>query len=107
MVHDFSKPLDLGRTFELITCIEVVEHLLEEDALVLLDTITNMASKYIYFSSDAYTIESAEEPTHINMQEEKYWVEQFEKRGFVKYEYFPACRSVPHAILFLNKEILK
>ena len=108
VLADCSKPLDFdGKLFELVMCIEVAEHLTEEDSHGLLNNLTNLSSKYILFSSDSVSEMALAEPTHINMQPESYWIKQFEKRGFVKYEHFVPPEYIPHSILLLNKEILK
>ena len=39
ITHDLTKPLDLGRQFDLVTCLEVAEHIPEPYAPILIETI--------------------------------------------------------------------
>ena len=41
--HDLSTPLDLGRRFDLVTCLEVAEHLPQEDAQTIVDSLCQHA----------------------------------------------------------------
>lgn len=93
-VMDITKKPIYG-SYDLVTCIEVIEHIdpsLEERA------IYNMclpARKYLYFSSDYNLLE----PTHVNVKYRHEWIGIIEKQGFrtVRFE-----NPVPlyHGILF-------
>ncbi|MFZ6764631.1 glycosyltransferase family 2 protein [Pseudoroseomonas sp. WGS1072] len=77
---DLAVPLDLGRRFDLVVCVEVAEHMAAPDALVLLDSIERHATGRIVFS--------AAEPGqpghgHINCQPLRYWLEHWAARGWV------------------------
>lgn len=71
-----SRPIT--EKYELVTCVEVIEHVPPELESVFLNEIANAAS-WVYFSSE-YNLE---EPTHINCRHLSYWIDQFERRGFV------------------------
>lgn len=47
--YDIGEPLDLGRKFELVTAIDVLFHITDEERFeVALDNLHNHASKFIY-----------------------------------------------------------
>ena len=79
-VRDLSKSIDLRRTFDLVICVEVVEHLEEQYEDKLLDTIARHAGNRIIFS--------AAEPGqpgngHINCKTISYWLERWASRGWI------------------------
>lgn len=49
--HDLRVPLDLGRTFDLVLCTEVAEHLPAEAGVTLLETVARHARSRIVFSA--------------------------------------------------------
>lgn len=79
-VRDLAQPLNLGRAFDCVICVEVAEHLEEHSAGVLLDTIAAHSDRTIVFS--------AAEPGqpghgHINCRPISYWLAQWAERGWV------------------------
>lgn len=66
--------------YALITCIEVLEHIPEADALKALDNICAHADTILFSSTATDTVE----PTHVNVHPRAYWMEQFVKRGFLR-----------------------
>lgn len=79
-VGSLTEPLPEGlpKRFDLVTCIEVLEHLYEEDgakAIANLCTITDT----IVFSSSSTDLT---EVTHVNVQQPEYWVKRFAENGF-------------------------
>jgi SAM-dependent methyltransferase len=77
--HDLSRPLDLGRQFDMVLCIEVLEHLPPDDADRLLASIANHANTWIVFS--------AAEPGqpgvgHINCRPVGEWIESWRQLGW-------------------------
>lgn len=51
LVRDLTRPLDLGRRFALVTCIEVAEHLPPEAAPTLCDTLGRHTGDLLVFTS--------------------------------------------------------
>jgi glycosyltransferase involved in cell wall biosynthesis/2-polyprenyl-3-methyl-5-hydroxy-6-metoxy-1,4-benzoquinol methylase len=92
-------PDNFPSSYDLITCIEVLEHITEDDARV---AIRNMASRAqsILFSS---TPQDLTEPTHINVRPVIYWLQLFAEAGFYPDLRFDASFVCPQAIL-LRKE---
>ena len=80
--HDLTVPLDLGRTFDLVLCLEVGEHLPEESAETLVATIV-WHSDQILFSA---AVPWQEGKGHVNCQPHEYWHEIFVDYGFVTYD---------------------
>lgn len=79
--HDLREPLKLPRKYDLALCLEVAEHLPEESANTLIQTLTE-ASDIILFSA---AIPNQGGLNHFNEQWQSYWVEKFETRGFGVY----------------------
>lgn len=75
---DLSKPLDLGRKFDLITCLEVAEHLSPSSTVVLLDNISRH-SDAVFFSAASPGQGGL---NHINEQPLRYWMDKFAEMGY-------------------------
>jgi 2-polyprenyl-3-methyl-5-hydroxy-6-metoxy-1,4-benzoquinol methylase len=78
--HDLTTELDLGRTFDLVLCLEVGEHLPAEAADTLVDTVVRHAGSAVLWSA---AVVGQEGIGHINCQPHGYWHAKFEERGFV------------------------
>ncbi len=80
-VHaDLARPLDLGRVFDLVVCVEVAEHLEARDEEALLDSVARHAGRLIVFS--------AAEPGrpghgHVNGRPIAHWLGRWAERGWV------------------------
>jgi len=86
--------------YDLITCIEVLEHMNERDALGAI-TVLTVATDTILFSSSPSDFD---DPTHINVRPVRYWIEQFENAGFVLDQNFDASFVCSHAMLFRRSD---
>ena len=86
--------------YDLITCIEVLEHMTERDALGAI-TVLAVATDTILFSSSPSDFD---DPTHINVRPVRYWIEQFENAGFVLDQNFDASFGCSHAMLFRRSD---
>lgn len=80
--------------YDLVTCIEVLEHIKEERALF---AIANMCAitNNIYFSSTP----DQDRNSHVNMHEASYWIDAFGRNGFVVDDEFYSA-VIPHGMLF-------
>ena len=77
--HDLSQPFHLGQQFDLVLCVEVVEHLAPDDADRLLEVVAEHAKERILFS--------AAEPGqpgkgHINCRPIGEWLEAWRQLGW-------------------------
>lgn len=82
--------------YDLITCIEVLEHLTEADGDIAIANLTR-ASDVIVFSSSPSDFD---EPTHINVQPPLYWMQAFARHGFKPVTTTALPSITPHAIAF-------
>jgi SAM-dependent methyltransferase len=92
-VGSISDPLP--GEYDLVTCIEVLEHMPEDLAL---DAIRSMAAAAprIFFSSSPTDFD---EPTHINVHPPIYWLRRFADAGFAPVLNFDGAFLCPHAVL--------
>jgi SAM-dependent methyltransferase len=80
--HDLSKPLDLGRRFDLVTCLEVAEHLPEESASTLVESLARHAAVVVFSAA----IPGQGGMGHINEQWPSYWVAHFAREGYQPFD---------------------
>lgn len=78
-VHDLTTPLVLDARFDLVLCIEVAEHLEEEFADTLVDTLRPLGDVLIFTA--ATPGQGPESIGHINEQPHQYWIDKFLERG--------------------------
>jgi SAM-dependent methyltransferase len=81
--HDLSLPFDLGRRFGLVQCLEVAEHLPEDSAAILVDSLIRHGEVIVF---------SAAPPgqgghDHVNERSYDYWRALFTQRGYVAADY--------------------
>jgi hypothetical protein len=70
----------LTRRYDLITCIEVLEHLPQAEAELAIASFCAHTDDVLFSSSpNDFT-----EPTHINVQPPAYWAGQFAQHGFFR-----------------------
>jgi len=77
-VASVTDPLD--RDYDLITCIEVLEHLPAEDAIAALDNLCSHTDDLLFSSTPS----DFTEPTHVNVRPPEFWAEELLKRGFLR-----------------------
>lgn len=80
IVHDLTKPINLGRMFGLVICIEVIEHIEKKYLGVFLNNITSHVQKegMLLFSA-AHPGQGGDH--HTNLRSAAYWRSQLYKRG--------------------------
>ena len=75
---DLTKPVTLDRTFDLAICVEVAEHLPEEAADTLVQTIVGFAEMVLWSAA----IPGQGGHNHINEQPPEYWAAKFAEHGW-------------------------
>jgi SAM-dependent methyltransferase len=80
LVHDLAKPLDLKRSFDLVICLEVAEHVGggDEGAAELMRTITRHGNNVLFSAATP----GQPGDGHINCQPHEYWHERFAAYGY-------------------------
>lgn len=97
-VGSVTDPLD--RDYDLIVCIEVLEHLPAADGERALDNFCAHAGEVLFSS----TPEDVTESTHLNVQPTSYWAAAFARRGFLRDVDFDASEYLNAWALRLRKE---
>lgn len=93
-VRDLTQPLD--RHYDVITCIEVLEHMSSADAQVAIGNLC-AATDTVLLSS---TPEDFREPTHINVRTPSSWAQDFAIHGFFRRTDIDASFLSPWAVVF-------
>jgi GT2 family glycosyltransferase/glycosyltransferase involved in cell wall biosynthesis/SAM-dependent methyltransferase len=94
-----TEPFPLPR-YDLITCIEVIEHLPPHEAVCAIENICKHTDD-ILLSSTPFDFR---EPTHINVQPPEYWVALFNRFGFIHDIDFDASFIAPWAMRFVKAQ---
>ncbi len=87
--------------YDLITCIEVLEHLPPSLADASVANLCRHA-EMVLFSS---TPDDFDEPTHLNVEPGSYWAQLFLRHGFVRSFDYDATFLATHAVLFRRVEV--
>ncbi len=87
---------ELGRDYDLVTCIEVLEHLEPAEAPAAVANLCRHG-RAVLFSS---TPDHFDEVTHVNVRPSWYWASLFARSGFYRDGDFDASFVSPHAVLF-------
>lgn len=80
--HDLNSELNFQRKFDLVTCLEVAEHLNSASASVLINSLTRH-SDVVMFSA---AIPRQGGTHHVNEQWPSYWVKIFEASGYQPFD---------------------
>jgi len=78
LVRDARLPLEIGRRFDLVVCLEVGEHLPESSADTLVDSLARHGDEVVFSAA----VPGQEGKGHINCQPHEYWHQKFFERGF-------------------------
>lgn len=98
-VGSLAEPIP-GGPYDLVTCIEVLEHMTEEDAREAIRQMTQV-TEAILFSS---TPNDFDEPTHVNVHPIIYWLRIWSECNFYPELSFDASFIAPHAFLVRRRE---
>jgi SAM-dependent methyltransferase len=89
----------LPRRYDLVTCIEVVEHIPSAEALAALDNICNVTDRLLLSSSPV----DFGEPTHINVKQPEDWSALLASRGFFREVDMDVSFLTPWAALYRRR----
>ncbi|HKM40321.1 MAG TPA: methyltransferase domain-containing protein, partial [Patescibacteria group bacterium] len=84
ILHDLNTPFSINRKFDLVINLEVAEHLSEQSADILIETLTNLSNTILF--SAALPFQGGQ--NHINEQPFSYWIKKFNKKGFIVKDVF-------------------
>lgn len=90
---------ELGK-FDLVTCIEVLEHMPEPDARSAVRHLTDVTDTILFSSSPS----DLEEKTHFNVKPLMYWLQLFQEHHFSPDLEFDAGFIAPHAMMLRRRE---
>ena len=82
--------------YDLITCVEVLEHLPASEAGTVIENFCTHADAVLFSS----TPDDFDDPTHLNVETTSYWAELFADHGFFRDPDHDASYLAPQAILF-------
>ena len=82
ILHDLTRPLELGKTYDLTISLEVAEHLPESASDTFVANICEH-SDVVLFSA---AIPNQGGQFHINEQWPEYWHQKFKAHGFLAYD---------------------
>ena len=71
-------PREFPRRYDLVLCIEVMEHLTQEDGELAIARLCSYSDLILFSSSPSDT----SEPTHINVRPLSHWLRLFHRQGF-------------------------
>jgi hypothetical protein len=86
--------------YDLVTCIEVLEHMSAADAQLAIDHITAVTDRVLFSSSP----EDHDEPTHINTHPGEAWAAWFAERGFFRRTDVDVSMIAPWTVVFERGE---
>jgi SAM-dependent methyltransferase len=81
--YDLRKPLDLGKRFDLVTCLEVAEHLPARSAKTLVESLCRH-SDVVAFSA---AVPGQGGQGHVNERWPSYWAKLFAKHGYEPHDF--------------------
>ncbi len=84
LIHDLSQPFSPPKKFDLCICLEVGEHLPENSADILIETLVSSADNILF--SAALPLQDGQ--NHINEQPFSYWIEKFNSKGYIVFDVF-------------------
>ncbi len=92
-VGSIADPIE-GR-YDLVTCIEVLEHMPEAEAIRAIAAMTKATDRILFSSSPS----DFNEPTHVNVHPAIYWLRLFAAQGFTPDMTYDATFILPHTLV--------
>lgn len=78
LAADLTRPLDLGRQFDLVSCLEVAEHLEARSATTLIDSLTRHGDVVLFSAA----VPGQPGTHHVNGAWPSHWVKLFGEKGW-------------------------
>ena len=78
-IDNVLNPNAVTKHYDVIICIEVLEHLSEAEADVAIANLSRWGNTVVFSS----TPDDFSEPTHVNVQKPGYWIERFAQHGLI------------------------
>ena len=103
-VHSLLKderPPEFPGTFDLVTCIEVLEHLYEEEVDIAVQNLCRFSDSVLFSSSS----EDIVEVTHVNVRQPEYWAKIFAKQNYYKNLYYDPYYITKQTAVFTKGEV--
>ncbi|WP_276503922.1 rhamnosyltransferase WsaF family glycosyltransferase [Terrimonas pollutisoli] len=97
-VGSVLDPLD--RQYDLIICIEVIEHLAVQDGRTMIENLCRHTSDFVFTSTPA----DFKEATHFNVHPTEYWAKLFASCNFFRDIEFDGSFIIDHAIRFRKQQ---
>ena len=94
-------PDDMPHHYDLVTNIEVLEHLHEKESLSALAKLCTLTERIVFSS----TPDDITEPTHYNVRLSEYWCLNFAEHGFRHALDYQADYISPQAMLFHKEDM--
>lgn len=91
-------PLIDGNRYDLVICVEVLEHLPPEQAELAVHNLCKASDRILFSSSP----DDFEEPTHFNVLPTSEWIKLFNAHGYHLAEDIDANFIAPHAFVVQN-----
>jgi SAM-dependent methyltransferase len=82
--HDLNLPYLDKKKYDLAICLEVAEHLQSESSDILVKTLCKLSDTILF--SAALPFQGGQ--NHLNEQPIKYWIDLFNRNGFIFKDYF-------------------
>lgn len=80
--HDLSITFNLKRKFDLVTCLEVAEHLDKKQAYIFIESVCKHSDTIIFSAA----VPGQQGQNHLNEQWPAYWINIFKTQGFDCYD---------------------
>ena len=93
---DGPLPPTFPSSFDLVTCVEVIEHIDPEPATLALANLCRWGDRVLFSSSST----DYGEPTHVNVKRGEVWVAEFASHGMLRNFDIDVSFLTPWAVLF-------
>jgi SAM-dependent methyltransferase len=93
-VQDLTKPIE-GR-YDMVTCIEVIEHLSQGDAELALDNLCAVTDRLVLTTTPF----DLRDVTHVNVRLPQHWAAMLAERGFFRRPDVDLAFIAPWAVMF-------